>query len=122
MRDYRVVAAVLVAACSGKTAPSEGSGSASGVPPPAAPDTLDGLAEGKETHGFATTAVYLDDNDKRIGARFVHVYTGFTFDYLRIESVPQGFIWVNTFPTSDKGEPHTQEHLLLGKGDRGRKL
>ena len=23
---------------------------------------------------------------------------------------------------SDKGEPHTQEHLLLGKGDRGRKL
>ena len=23
-------------------------------------------------------------------------------------------------PTSDKGEPHTQEHLLLGKGNRGR--
>ena len=41
--------------------------------------------------------------------------------YLRIESAPQGFIWVNTYPTSDKGEPHTQEHLLLGKGDRGRK-
>ena len=28
----------------------------------------------------------------------------------------------NSFPTSDQGEPHTQEHLLLGKGDRGRRL
>src|SRR5262249_37216137 len=48
--------------------------------------------------------------------------TGFTLDYLRIESAPQGFLWVTTYPTSDKGEPHTQEHLLLGKGNRGRKL
>src|SRR5262245_59137728 len=122
MRGYRIAAAMCAAACSGKSASNEGSGSASGAAPPPAPDTLDGLAEGRETHGFATVAVYLDDNDKRIGARFKHVYTGFTFDYLRIESAPQGYIWVNSFPTSDMGEPHTQEHLLLGKGDRGRKL
>ena len=25
-----------------------------------------------------------------------------------------------TFPTSNMGEPHTQEHLLLGKGNKGR--
>jgi Zn-dependent M16 (insulinase) family peptidase len=34
--------------------------------------------------------------------------------------VPQVFAWVNSFPTSDRGEPHTQEHLLLGKGNVGR--
>ena len=83
------------------------------------------LAELKEhgsTHGFTSVAVYLDDAGQRMGARFVHDKTGFTFDYLRIESAPQGYIWVNSFPTSDKGEPHTQEHLLLGKGNKGRML
>ncbi len=84
--------------------------------------TLDQLEPGKEIHGFTPTAVYLDDSDHPIGARFVHDKTGFTLDYLQIESAPQGFIWVTSFPTSDKGEPHTQEHLLLGKGDRGRRL
>ena len=34
--------------------------------------------------------------------------------------MPQAFIWVNSYPTSDMGEPHTQEHLLLGKGNKGR--
>src|SRR6476619_2594394 len=84
--------------------------------------SLDTLTAGAKLHGFTAAAVYLDDADKPLGARFVHDKTGFTFDYLRIESAPQGFIWVNSFPTSDKGEPHTQEHLLLGKGDRGRRL
>ena len=94
------------------------------VPPPApVPEVaLEGLAEGQHVHGFTAVSLYLDGADRPIGARFVHDHTGFTFDYLRIESAPQGFIWVSSFPTSDKGEPHTQEHLLLGKGDRGRKL
>ena len=91
--------------------------------PPAGPEpTLETLAAGTKSHGFTATAQYLDDAGKPVGARFRHDATGFEFDYLRIESAPQGFIWVNSFPTSDKGEPHTQEHLLLGKGDRGRRL
>ncbi len=84
--------------------------------------SLDALAEGGKVRGFTVVARYLDDAGKPIGARFVHDATRFTFDYLRIESAPQGFLWVNSFPTSDQGEPHTQEHLLLGKGDRGRRL
>src|SRR6185436_11619934 len=105
------------------TIPPTGGGGGS-APAPAAPTdpTLGTLSEGGKLRGFTTTALYLDDADKPIGAQFVHDATGFTFDYLRIETAPQGFIWVNSFPTSDKGEPHTQEHLLLGKGDRGRKL
>jgi Zn-dependent M16 (insulinase) family peptidase len=102
------------------TPPGGGSGSATVVPP--AGFSLDGLADGAVVHGFTAQTLYLDDADKPIGARFIHAKTKFVFDYLRIESAPQGFIWVNSFPTSDKGEPHTQEHLLLGKGDAGRKL
>jgi hypothetical protein len=83
---------------------------------------LASLPEGERIGAFRSVAFYVDGNDRRIGARFVHEATKFTFDYLQIESAPQGYLWVGSFPTSDKGEPHTQEHLLLGKGDRGRKL
>lgn len=82
--------------------------------------SLDALAEGKTVGGFRAEAVYLNDSDKPFGARLRHARTGFTLDYLQIQSVPQVFMWVNSFPTSEHGEPHTQEHLLLGKGNVGR--
>src|ERR671933_2090304 len=82
--------------------------------------SLDSLSEGKVVNGFRAEAVYLSDSDKPFGARLRHARTGFTLDYLEIQSVPQVFAWVNSFPTSDRGEPHTQEHLLLGKGNKGR--
>jgi Zn-dependent M16 (insulinase) family peptidase len=78
------------------------------------------LKKGDTANGFRVDAVYLDAADKPIGARFVHERSGFTLDYLQIESVPQGYTWVNSIPVSDQGEPHTQEHLLLGKGTTGR--
>jgi hypothetical protein len=82
--------------------------------------SLDKLTKGEVVDGFRTDAVYLDDGGRPIGARFTHRRSGFTLDYLRIESVPQGFTWVNSIPVSDQGEPHTQEHLLVGKGTTGR--
>ncbi len=78
------------------------------------------LEAGATTNGFRVEAVYVNDADVPFGARFVHENTGFTLDALQIETAPQGFMWVNSFLTSDKGEPHTQEHLLLGKGNVGR--
>ena len=84
--------------------------------------TYGSLTEGQILNGFRTTAVYLDDSDRAMGARFLHVRTGFTLDLLEIQSVPQTFIWATTYPTSNMGEPHTQEHLLLGKGNKGREL
>ena len=131
MRFRPLFAFVLAACCPPAPAPktpviipaSSGSGSAAVVsPPPAAELSLATLAVGTSVHGFTPAAIYLDANDQPIGARLVHDKTKFIFDYLRIESAPQAFIWVNSFPTSDKGEPHTQEHLLLGKGNRGRKM
>ncbi|HEX7840061.1 MAG TPA: hypothetical protein VF469_21440, partial [Kofleriaceae bacterium] len=129
---------LLVVACSAPTGPSKtpaspgpvdpggsavaAAGPGAGAPPPASEVSLEQLAPGQVVRGFSPRAVYLDGDDHPIGARMVHVKTGFTLDYLRIESAPQGLLWVTTYPTSDKGEPHTQEHLLLGKGNSGRKL
>ncbi|HKO98460.1 MAG TPA: hypothetical protein VJU86_15795 [Pyrinomonadaceae bacterium] len=80
------------------------------------------LSKGQLLHGFRTDAIYLDATDKPIGGRFIHTRTGFTLDLLQIQSVPQGFIYANTFTVSDMGEPHTQEHLLIGKGNKGRNI
>ena len=95
---------------------------ATAVPTSEVAAELDQLREGSTVRGFTVAAVYLDDADHPIGAKLVHTKTGFQLDYLRIESAPQGYIWAKTYPTSDQGEPHTQEHLLLGKGARGRRL
>lgn len=80
------------------------------------------LTEGQSLDGFTAAAVYLDDAGRAMGARLRHQRTGFTLDLLQIQSVPQAFIWATTYPTSNMGEPHTQEHLLLGKGNKGRQL
>lgn len=88
----------------------------------AAPPRYETLKVGDRAWRFETTAVYLDAADRPMGARFLHKPTGFQLDLLRIESVPQSFTWVKSFATSDQGEPHTQEHLLLLRGIRGRTL
>jgi hypothetical protein len=67
------------------------------------------------SHGFRAVAVYMNDADQPFGARFSHEKTGFTLDLIQVQSVPQAFTWVNSFPVSERGEPHTQEHLLMGK-------
>ena len=84
--------------------------------------SLSTITEGQKMNGFTAKAIYLNDAGQPMGGRFVHDRTGFTLDLLQIESVPQTFIWVNTFPVSDKGEPHTQEHLLITKGNKGHEL
>ena len=85
-------------------------------------NSFETLTKGKRINGFRSEAVYLNDNDQPMGAKFIHERTGFTLDLLQIESVPQSFIWVNSFTVSDMGEPHTQEHLLIGKGNKGRNI
>ena len=84
--------------------------------------TFDPLSEGATIAGFRTISLYLDAADRPFGARFRHIKTGYTLDLIQLQSVPQAFTYVNTYPTSDKGEPHTQEHLLMGKGNQGRML
>src|ERR1700722_13243736 len=84
------------------------------------PAAFTDVNEQTATQGFRAAAVYLNDTDQPFGARFVHQKTGFTLDLIQVQSVPQAFVWVTSFPVSSKGEPHTQEHLLMGKGNMGR--
>jgi Zn-dependent M16 (insulinase) family peptidase len=87
---------------------------------PAAPLNYADITPQTTAHGFHATSVYLNDAGQPFGARFMHQRTGFTLDLIQVQSVPQAFVWVNSFPVSPKREPHTQEHLLMGKGSAGR--
>jgi len=78
------------------------------------------LQPGGSFNGFVAQNLYLNGKDEPIGARLIHQKTGFTLDLFGIQSVPQAFLWVNSLPEDDMGEPHTCEHLLLGKGTKGR--
>ena len=41
---------------------------------------------------------------------------------MQLPTASQAYLWVNTIAEGDRGEPHTQEHLLLGKGNVGRNV
>ena len=83
-------------------------------------DEFTSLEPQEKISSFEVEAVYENETGKVIGARFRHIPSRFVLDVLRIQSLPQGFMWVNSPPPSDHGEPHTLEHLLLGKGNKGR--
>src|SRR5205823_1680865 len=102
--------------------PPPARGTMSAAPAASPPASLDRLTPGLEVQGFTARARYVDGDGRPRGARFVHARTGLVFDYLEIETAPQALVHVRTFPVSDSGEPHTQEHLLLGKGNAGRML
>jgi Zn-dependent M16 (insulinase) family peptidase len=80
----------------------------------------DGLQPEQTVGRLRVVNLYEGAGGDAMGGRFVSDRYGFIVDVLEIESVPQAFFWIKTPPTSDKGEPHTCEHLLLGKGNRGR--
>src|SRR4051794_37375160 len=99
----RLVLFALVA-CSSPSRPAPHEPPAPPPAPPAAtpievPAELAQLREGAHVHGFTVASIYLDDADQPVGAKLVHDKTGFQLVYLRIESAPQGYIWVNSYPT-----------------------
>ena len=81
---------------------------------------FESLEKNQEIAAFKVEAVYENEVGKAIGARFRHEPSRYVLDVLRIQSIPQAFMWVNSPPPTNRGEPHTLEHLLLGKGNKGR--
>src|SRR5947209_337547 len=81
---------------------------------------LSRLKLGQVTAGFRIEHLYIDERGQAIGAKFVHVRTSAPIFLLQTETVPKAFIWVDTPDRSDLGGPHALEHLLAGKGTRGR--
>lgn len=85
-----------------------------------ADEFLESLKPNQVVHGFRTANLYDNGSGQAMGARFVSEKYGYIVDLVQIQSVPQAFYWIKTPITSSKGEPHACEHLLLGKGNRGR--
>ncbi len=81
---------------------------------------LESQQPNEKLHGFSVVNLYENGAGQVMGARFVSDKYGFIIDLMQVESVPQAFMWIKTPPTSSMGEPHACEHLLLGKGNRGR--
>ena len=88
----------------------------------AGPASLSSLAEGQVVaEHFRLRRIYQGPAGEPRGARFLHA-TGMPVDVLFFPSAPRLSLYARTLPVSDKGEPHTGEHLLLGKGRTGRQL
>jgi len=85
-----------------------------------AEELLESLEPDQVVQGFRTVNLYDDAAGKAMGARFINEKNGFIIDLVQIQSVPQAFYWIKTPVTESRGEPHACEHLLLGKGNRGR--
>ncbi len=81
---------------------------------------FDRVQKGSSIADFRVEYLYDNGEGTTLGARFRHIPSNMILDYLQIQSVPQAYMWINTPPPSDQGEPHTCEHLLLGKGNKGR--
>jgi len=85
-----------------------------------APQYLARLKQGQIVAGFSVAHLYSDNTGKIVGAKFWHRPTGAPVFLLQIETAPQVFTWIDAPPSSDEGLPHALEHLLAGKGIKGR--
>ena len=91
------------------------------APGPVGPEGLRPLKQGQTLSHFTVHALYRNASDEPMGARFIHA-NGMPVDVLFFASVPQVSVYARTLPVSEKGESHTGEHLLIGKGLVGKKV
>jgi Zn-dependent M16 (insulinase) family peptidase len=91
-----------------------------GLSASASAEDLSRLKSNQQVSDFRVTNLYADTDGRVVGAKFQHISTGAPVFFLQIETVPQAFIWVDTPDDSNKGLPHSLEHLLAGKGTKGR--
>src|SRR5579872_2191406 len=85
-----------------------------------ATDALSGLKRDQVFADFRVANVYSDPDGRIVGVKLRHVPSGAPVFVLRMETVPQAFIWVDAPDNSNKGLPHSLEHLLESKGTTGR--
>jgi Zn-dependent M16 (insulinase) family peptidase len=83
---------------------------------------LAGLKKGQAVGGVRVENLYSDSDCKIVGAKFRHIRSGAPIYFFQIDTVPQVFMWVDTPATSNNGLAHALEHLLGGKGTKGRYL
>jgi Zn-dependent M16 (insulinase) family peptidase len=81
---------------------------------------LSNLKQHQQFADFRVANLYSDAVGRIVGAKFYHIRTAAPVFLLQIETVPKAFFWVDTPDHSDRGVPHALEHLLAGKGTKGR--
>ena len=81
---------------------------------------LSDLKANQEVDDFRVANLFSNADGKIVGAKFRHIPTGAPIFLMQIETVPQVFMWVDTPVNSNQGLPHSLEHLLAGKGVKGR--
>lgn len=87
---------------------------------PVTPKDLSALKQDETLGSLRVTNLYADPDGKIVGAKFQDIRTGAPIYLLQIETVPQAFMWVDTPADSNAGVAHALEHLLSGKGTKGR--
>jgi Zn-dependent M16 (insulinase) family peptidase len=87
---------------------------------PATSGGLSALKRDKTIGSLRVANLYADSRGRIIGAKFWDIRSGAPVYLLQIETVPQAFMWVDTPADSNAGVAHALEHLLGGKGTKGR--
>lgn len=64
--------------------------------------------------------LYVESDGNVVGAKFWHTRTGAPIYLFQIDTAPQVFMWIDTPADSNEGLAHSLEHLLAGKGTKGR--
>ncbi|MBI5881939.1 MAG: hypothetical protein HZB91_02410 [Elusimicrobia bacterium] len=93
-----------------------------GAARPRGAGALAGLKKGQKVGDFTAVSLYVNHLGKAMGARFLHRPTGLETDLLFFASVPQVSLTFKTLTADDKGIPHALEHLVLGKGAKGKRF
>src|ERR1700686_936156 len=81
---------------------------------------LDALKKDDSIAGLRVANLYSGSDGQIVGAKLWDARSGAPIYLLQIETVPQVFMWVDTPADSNTGVAHSLEHLLGGKGTKGR--
>ncbi len=83
---------------------------------------LAALKKDQALSDFRVANLYSDSDGRIVALKVVHVPTGAPVFFLQLETVPQVLTWVDSPVDSNRGLPHSLEHLLVVKGTKGRYL
>ena len=86
----------------------------------ASSEDLVDLKKDQQVGDLRVCNLYSDADGHIAGVKLSHRPTGAPIYLFQVETVPQVFMWVDTPATSNKGLAHALEHLLAGKGTKGR--
>jgi Zn-dependent M16 (insulinase) family peptidase len=85
-------------------------------------EDLSSLKQNQKIGAFRVVSLLADAENKVVGAKFLHGPSNAPVYVIQIETAPQTFMWVDTPENSNRGLPHSLEHLLATKGTKGRYL